>query len=411
MKLSDLKVIYLRPAPRLPKLIALSMIYWQMWRNKMELPAIIMMPEADQPTVEGIYNLDCKGNGYRQRGFISEVDTVLEDFPEIEVRPELDCLADLVESHNVRFTRVGDPGQTHRSTRNVLNQHPGSLGFLTGSAWDIIDHISSYAWKKVIKGQVGAEIKKGPLTQEDFLDLALHMIFMFVEAEKDRREGKAPRWKDGMKVPEIQHLMDTEFQGKKIGGGMGQPLTIAKYIQDLYQTGFTIQQINDLLAPWMTIWLHLERALDEAPNIEPLHWFRIGEGKNNAVVFDFLTKAKGWDNPLVHQGWLNDDDRGRPRANCVIIRRHTGHVAVFTRGVFEDSIKNFGYELINRENGAWVYEGGWVIFNGSKSRPDQKPTQMELATIVAGAEQELKLVPRKPFPSRLYTSRKELATH
>src|SRR3990167_2371550 len=72
--------IYLRPNPRLPKIVALAVLLDHLRQTGQPTPNIIMMQADKQPTGDGIYNLDCGINEYRERGRASELAVVVEDF-------------------------------------------------------------------------------------------------------------------------------------------------------------------------------------------------------------------------------------------------------------------------------------------------------------------------------------------
>lgn len=431
MQIEGLKQIYLRPAPRLPKLIALSMVLWEMRKRNLPEPEICLVPESEQPKGEGIYNLDCCGNGYRQRGFVGEVDTVLEDFPEIEVQPELDCLADLVEAHNVRITRVKTEsgGGTQRSTRNLLNRYHGSVGFLTGCGWDLIDEVGASKWKELVYGPAGElnltgdhePVTAGPaarrLTQGDFLQMSLHVIYTYVQAQARIREcGDTVFMTEGRGDAVVRSLLTLDFQGKGIGSGSFEPLTLSAYIRDLWNLGRTPREISNLLSPWVSVWFQAEQCLEEAPRLNPTYRFRFGQvQKADGVVFDFRVKpgqpaAPGSDNPLVHQAWLGDTASGHPRAQCVIVRRPSGQVGIFCRSVDWKSVGKVASGLQDLETQRWFYESGGVIFGGgTKSRCDVPPPVLPLYgdrnTVAGQAERHLVPVPTGRFPAGKYAPR------
>lgn len=433
MKLSELGTLYTRPEIRFTKIVALGILLDYIDEQGLQRPHTKLMLESLQPTGPGIYNLDCNGNGYRERG-MNEVEVVMHDFS-IPANPEYFDLSNLVTAHNVRdlFTH-GANGLKQASTRNCMDLSHGSVSKLTGHGWRVTDQvkIGSPKWHKAMKEGLNGEpvldinnkpifytvAQRDPLTSEDFLWMCVDVVISRIKAERTRRldaQKAKDAWTKAQGLKSIDTLMSTHFQGKPIKAGNSAFPTLSGYVRDLVHTGTPLDQIRTELGRWLRLAQVIDDCFYEALSFEG-ETFRLKsdnlEDQPVGRIFD-LMQVDGEkihplaDNPVLHNAWLGD-----PNTYCVIVRSTSGHVAIFTRNMETRSIDKLAAELIRQEGEEiWSYEQG-PIYNGSRSREHQKRTQFSVhmdgsESIPLLAQRYLKI--RSFIPNRKYASPQKLA--
>ncbi len=373
--------VYLRPNARLPKIIALAFLLEHL-RLTQELPEVIMLPESSQPVGDGIYNLDCHGNGYRQRGMDSELEVVAADFSMPHTRA-------MIEFHHI--LRDHNPGGNRPKH---LDKNWGSIGFFAASAYDLIAEVAQGNWKwgqdLVIDSDGSIVMDDGRPRFEDKAHREKLQVYDFLRMSMDvvraHLTAKLPKqkWNDGLNSKVVRSILDGQFQGKKVGSGNFAFPTLSGYVRDLYVSGETVEEIRRKLRPWLRLWRLIENCLDEASEINP-HQVIQACGWSCAI-FDFSNEAApGYDNPMIHKAHLRKSNTA-----AVVIRRPSGHVAILTSGLDAESVARFHRGLELREAGLWHLERGG-IYNGSKSRMEVASTGIDVREIATMAKDRLVL--------------------
>ncbi len=379
--------VYLRPNPRLPKVLALAILLDHLSRTGQPTPGIVMMPEDKQPRGEGIYNLDCGDNAYRKRGKSSELRVVMEDF-RIEPDQALNAIIGKAYAHN--------KGNAGAPTFN-LNRGAGSIGWFTSFGWSLIEEVPAGHWRwaqemeesgegivlddnrrpKMIKSE-----KATALGANDFLGMVIDVILTHLAAERlPKEERKLLESMESSKV--ISKMLNAKFEGSDLAmravrsGNFDFP-TMSRYIRDMYVLGTSVDDIRLRMRPWLRLWEMAGDCYDDAESLVPTKEEKIYSDLR-AVAFDLSNLGPAADgNPLVHQRWLGKrDEHGDRQYGFVVVRRATGHIAIFGRE-YEDRLAELHRFLDNLEPGQWFFQGGMGLYNGSLSRTEVPPTKISL---------------------------------
>ena len=380
--------VYLRPNPRLPKVIALAVLLEHLGKTQDHLPEVIIFTDSMQPKCDDVYNLDCCGNEYRDRGFRTEVEVVIADFG-IEPDKALAGLVESVKAHNPQGSRP-----------KHLDKPWGSVGFFTSSGWDVICDVQQGNWKwndEIVLGpdgeilfddngrpKVERKAHREKLGIYDFLWMCVDIVLVHLEARRKQQQA----WGDGLKSKVLSSLLEAKFQEKKVSSGNYQFPALSGYIRDLYMTGKKVTEIRDMLRPWFRLWRVVENCLEEAFLVRPT--LTVQASGWSCSVFDFYSNGagemiRGYDNPFIHKSHLDFDDTA-----TVVIRRATGHVAIMTSRINHDSVARLAGALNRKEPGLWHHERGG-IYNGSKSRLEVKISAVPLSEVARLAKQCLVL--------------------
>lgn len=377
--LNTIHTIYLRQSPRLPKIIALAVLLEHLRLTGQKAPRVVMARVDKQTSGDGVYQLDCGPNEYRDRNKDSELAVVMEDFGIATDGPILELLGATAE-HNGRREKT--------STRPsfLLNQGWGSLGFFTGCGWPLIEEVHAGHWRwnsEPVEGREGELVlddKARPLFQrsstpqplgaEDFLGMCLDVIYAYLRV---KRNSPVQEWSEGAKLKTISSMLQAKFIGsdlqqRAVSAGSFKALTISGYIRHLYVQGAGRDEIRNKLRPWLRLWEIVGDCYEDANEAKPLARFRVGLD-STGVAFDLTQQKSPYldGNPLVHQRWLA---MLKEKVHLVIVRRESGHTAVFSRPVLEKRMPDLANELEVAEPGLWFFQGGYAIYNGSFSRQE-----------------------------------------
>ncbi|HEX9503240.1 MAG TPA: hypothetical protein VF974_02860 [Patescibacteria group bacterium] len=392
--------VYLRPNPRLPKVIALGVLLDYIRQKGGTLPQVHMVPADEQRAGTGIYQLDCGPNEYRERHYLSELAVVMKDFG-IPMDRVLMGLDKDMAAHNKGVSLQ------EKKSFFFMNHSWGSAGWFSGCGWPLIESVPKSHWRwnpqlleadegQIVLGDNGRpKFVKGSkpeaLTAQNFLAMQLDLILTFLAAE--RLERPVQMWSEGEKMKGIRSILEAKFTGsnlqqQRVKNGNFQFPTMSGYIRNLWVTGSTVYEIRNKLRPWLRLWDIAGDCYIDADSVKPMLHNRLqNDPPSFGAAFDLgLDKSPAADgNPLIHQRWLA---KSKDHIQLVIVRRETGHVVIIVRKPYADKMEGLANRLNGMELERWHLQGIGV-YNGSFSRVEVLPTEIPLDALMHIVHEEL----------------------